>query len=340
MTDTPNTQAPPANNNSVKRFTETTINTVLAKIEDFNTNGNLHLPQNYSAENALRSAWLLIQQTQDLNKKPALEVCTTESIGNALFDMVLQGLSPAKKQCYFIVYGNKLNMQRSYFGTIAISKRVAGVKDVVGVPIFQNDVFKYAIDVKTGKKTVTEHTQDFENVDPQKIKGAYAVVTYEDGTVEYEIMTWNQIWQSWQMSPTKGNSPAHKNFPDQMACRTVISRALKLPVNSSNDDDLFDEPEQSTFSKQVEEDVKQKINDNSNGAGGKQPIGFDETEDTIFTEDTPPGNEYVADGPPNITVTQEDEKEPASKSPADLFTPPASEEKTTANKKTERKKHF
>src|ERR1700710_1392956 len=121
--ETNTAQAPPEQKtNGVKKFEENTVNNVLAKVNDFTTHGNLQLPNGYSAENALRSAWLIIQQTQDLSKRPALEVCTKESIANALFEMVLKGLSPAKKQCYFIVYGTKLQMQQSYFGTIAISK--------------------------------------------------------------------------------------------------------------------------------------------------------------------------------------------------------------------------
>ncbi len=291
-------QAPPAENKQpVRRFEENALELTISKVDAYTKNGNLQLPPKYSAENALRSAWLLIQQAQDLNKRPALEVCTKESIANALFDMVLQGLSPAKKQCYFIVYGNKLQMQRSYFGTIAVSKRVAGVFDAVGVPIYKNDTFKYSIDTKTGIKTVTEHVQDFDNIDPQNLKGAYAIVTYEDGRIEYEVMTMQQIVQSWQMGATKGNSPAHKSFPDQMACRTVINRALKIPINSSNDDDLFgEEPGQSSYSKQVEADVKNQIDTNSNGAAGNGAIGFDDhTEDAPYTEESTE-EQPVADG--------------------------------------------
>jgi recombination protein RecT len=338
MTNEINTQTAAKNSSQqMKKFDDNTVSQVLTKIADFSNNGNLQLPANYSAENALRSAWLLIQQTQSLDKRPALEVCTKDSIANALFDMVLQGLSPAKKQCYFVVYGSKLTMQRSYFGTIAISKRVAGVKDVAGIPIFEKDIFKYSIDVKTGKKTVTEHTQDFENIDPQKIKGAYAVVTYEDDSVEYEIMTWNQIWQSWQMGATKGNSPAHKNFPDQMACRTVINRALKLPVNSSDDNDLFGEVEQSTISKQVAADVKHQIETNANDSAGNGPIGFDdEAEDTSYTEETeteisPDENvQHISEVIPEAVK----DEQPAA---ADLFN-----QQTASNKinKTDRKKHF
>jgi recombination protein RecT len=40
---------------------------------------------------------------------------------------------------------------------------------------------------------------------------------------------------------TKGGSPAHKNFPDQMAIKTVISRACKTFISSSDDSALFDD---------------------------------------------------------------------------------------------------
>lgn len=336
MTENANAQAGPVNNaNGVKKFQENTVNDVLAKVNDFANNGNLQLPAKYSAENALRSAWLIIQQTQDMSKRPALEVCTKESIANALFDMVLKGLSPAKKQCYFIVYGNKLQMQQSYFGTIAISKRVAGVKDAVGIPVYEKDIFKYSIDLKTGIKTVTEHQQEFENIDPAKIKGAYAIITYEDDSVEYEIMTWNQILQSWKMGATKGESPAHKNFPDQMACRTVINRALKIPVNSSNDDDLFGEAEQSTYAKQVEADVNNQIENNSNGAGGKDAIGFNEDiVDTNYTEEDK--GEIAQNDQQTTEQAGQDETATGQQPAADLFT----QQTASTKSKPERKRHF
>lgn len=305
MTQTAPQAPPPADNKQpVKRFEENALVQTIAKVDEYSKNGNLQLPAKYSSENALRSAWLLIQQAKDLNNKPALEVCTKESVANALFDMVLQGLSPVKKQCYFIVKGNKLVMERSYFGTIAMSKRVAGVTDAVGIPIYENDVFKYEIDLKSGIKTVTEHKQDFENIDIDKLKGAYAIVNYDDGHTEYDVMTMKQIRQSWLQGSAKGNSPAHKNFPDQMACRTVISRALKIPVNSSNDDDLYGEPEQSTYSKQVEADVKLNIETNSNGAAGNGSIGFEEPEDTSYTEEEQPGKTEEPAGAAPVTNAQ------------------------------------
>lgn len=99
-----------------------TVDVVAEKVRQFQERGEIHFPANYSPENAMKSAWLLLQTVQDKNYKPALETCTKDSIANSLLDMVVQGLNPAKKQGYFIVYGTKLTFQRSYFGTMAVTK--------------------------------------------------------------------------------------------------------------------------------------------------------------------------------------------------------------------------
>ena len=66
--------------------------------------------------------------------------------------MVTQGIKSMKNQCYFIPYGNKLNFQRSYLGTIAITKRIPGVKDVKGYAVYKDDEFETEFDVITGFK--------------------------------------------------------------------------------------------------------------------------------------------------------------------------------------------
>ena len=49
----------------------------------------------------------------------------------------------------------------------------------------------------------------------------------------------NQIRQAWEQGATKGQSPAHKRFPDQMAMKTAIGRACKLFISTSDDAGLF-----------------------------------------------------------------------------------------------------
>ena len=161
---------------------------VLAKINAFTRDGGLLLPENYSVANNMKSAWLLLQETTDRNGKLALEVCSKASIANALFDMVLQGLSVSKSQGYFIVYGNKLEFQRSYFGTVALAKRSGGIKtEPVANVIYEGDDFIYTIDPKTGHFAIVKHDQKLENIDDNKIAGAYAIVKLADGSTQVTI---------------------------------------------------------------------------------------------------------------------------------------------------------
>ena len=225
---------------SIQKF-ENISEQVLSRIEQFQKDGSMILPKNYSVENHMKSAWLALQEVEDKEHHKALQICTKESIANSLLDMVLQGLSVSKKQGYFIVYGNKLIFQRSYFGTIALAKRAGGiVSEPVANVIYDGDDFQYEIDPKTAKVSIVKHSQKLENIDNSKIKGAYALVTLADGTTQVTIMSMQQIRAAWGQGATKGNSPAHKNFAEEMAKKTVIGRACKAIINSSDDAWLYD----------------------------------------------------------------------------------------------------
>lgn len=194
----------------------------------------LALPKDYNPQNALKAAWFKLQQTKDRSNRPALQVCTRSSIANALLDMVTQGLSPAKTQCYFIVYGNEVQLQRSYFGTIAAVKRLSSVKDIDAQVVHQGDEFAIGAD-DLGRIKVTKFVPKFENLD-KPIKGAFAFIELANGDVHYTVMTQKQIQTSW------GQSRQHnvqQKFADEMAKRTVINRAAKMYINTSDDSDLL-----------------------------------------------------------------------------------------------------
>ena len=213
---------------------------VMLKVNQLEDAGGLNIPKDYSTENALKGAWLYLQSAVDKNKKPVLEVCDNASIANALFEMVIEGLSVVKKQCYFIAYGTKLECQKSYFGNLALAKRICGIKAVKGAVIYEGDKkgFKYEVDLTTGRKRLIAHDPNFENIDNNKIAGAYAIVINEDGTSDMEIMSMKDIRIAWNQGAAKGNSPAHCNFPDQMAIKTVMNRATKIALASSDDKHL------------------------------------------------------------------------------------------------------
>jgi recombination protein RecT len=167
--------------------------------------------------------------------------------------MVIQGLSPMKKQCYFIPYAGKLTLSKSYAGTMAIAKRVAKIESITANVIYKKDEFVYQTDPISGFKKLVSHQQKLENIDINEIVGAYAVIKFNDETSFIEPMTMKQIQTSWMQGPTKGTSPAHKNFPDEMCKKTAINRACKMIINSSSDSDMyneFDSPESPDLAKE------------------------------------------------------------------------------------------
>ena len=249
---------------------ENALNNVMAKIETLKKDTGIVLPKNYSAANAINSAWLKLQEVKDKNGKPALEVCSKNSIIETLYNMVLQGLSSAKDQCYFVVYGTQLQLMKSYLGNIAATKRLKGVVDVVANVIYQGDEFKYSIDPSNGRMKIIEHNQEFDNIDDDKIRGAYAIVILENQDNFVEMMTYKQILKAWSMGYGKNNK-THTDFAGEMCKKTVINRACKHFTKTSDDSDALVEVINKTYEydekdivESTHEEVKQEIHENAN----------------------------------------------------------------------------
>ncbi len=263
-------------NNELVEMQKTLTEKVGRRVSQMEQEG-LALPKNYNYQNALKSAFF------ELDKVRGIEQCTQASIANALLNMITQGLSPAKTQCYFIAYGNELQMQRSYFGTVAALKRLEDIDKISAEVIHEGDVFEIGANaemetiVKTFepkfenqdkpligafamiKKTdgtvsftimtkkdganaemetiVKTFEPKFENQDKPLI-GAFAMIKKTDGTVSFTIMTKKEIDQSWRQSRNKTNM-VQQNFGQEMAKRTVLNRAAKMFINTSDDSDLL-----------------------------------------------------------------------------------------------------
>jgi len=208
---------------------------VLERINQMKSTQNLSLPKNYNASNALNAAFLELQKVQDRNHQPALDVCSRDSIVKSLLDMTLQGLSPAKDQCYFIVYGKELQMQRSYFGTVAAVKRLDGVKKVRAEVVHEGDEFEIGSN-EDMELVVKKFVPKFENIS-KPIIGAFALIKTDEG-ISYTVMNMDEIKQSWSQTRQKNNK-VQQNFSQEMAKRTVLNRAAKMFINTSDDSDLL-----------------------------------------------------------------------------------------------------
>lgn len=203
------------------------------------------VPDGYHVANALQEAVATLPTVNGINKVSA------DSIKKTLFDMVVQGLSPAKTQVYFIAYGNQLQMQRSYFGTQQVLKRLKDIEDIQAYVVHKDEQFDVDYDDNGGLVVVTHHTE-FMKLD-NEIIGAYAVITKADGTKQYEVMTKKQIDTSWGQARTTN---VHRKFPEEMAKRTVINRAAKNIINTSSDDDNLIAAINSTTANEFGDDLK------------------------------------------------------------------------------------
>lgn len=264
--------------NELVKQEKTIVDSVQKRIAEMQNSGSIELPNNYSVGNALKSAYLILQETQTSGKKPVLQACTQESIANSLLDMATQGLNPSKEQCYFIAYGNKLTMSRSYLGTIALTKRIKGVKDVKGYAVYKDDKFELGFDILTGKQKILEFCPGL-NRDSKNLIGAFALILGDNEILHTEYMDINQIHNAWNQGSMKGNSGAHKNFPDQMAIKTVINRACKYYVSTSDDSDKIAE-----FMSKSIEDTDRELEEDKKEFANKEVVEIEEIPENVDVE--------------------------------------------------------
>lgn len=280
-------------NSELMAAKEELIDQVEARIKTLQQSGGINIPPNYSVSNALQGAWLILQEIttgrNDPNgERPVLTACSRPSIANSLFTMCIQGLNPIKKQCYFIPKGSKLNCWRSYFGTIAVVKRIKGVEDVLYQVIYKNDVFEFEINGST--RRITKHEQKLENIDSDNIIGAYCVVIHDGGQEYTGIMTMKQIKVSWTKTAMVKNT-VQTEFPEDMALRTVINKTCKAFANTSDDSDLMLPDEDDIPGDAMPMEIKQLANtqpiDITPQDQGKPP------EQSAWMDDNIPPNESV-----------------------------------------------
>lgn len=255
-----------AQQNALALVKRDVVDVVQSRVESMIEKGELSMPPGFAVGNAVTSWWLKLQATKDRDKRPALEVCTRDSIANATLDMLVQGLNAAKSQCYPIVFGDQLVCMRGFIGSIAVVKYIYGQGTRVwSEAVYEGDELEYTI--ARGRKIVTKHTQTMENVNTGKIVAAYAIVEPEKEGVEpaCEIMTMAKIERAWQQGQTKGNSPAHQGFPDEMARKTVINRACKLLISTADDSHLVAHHAKRQDQVIAEAEMTAEIEENANG---------------------------------------------------------------------------
>lgn len=226
--------------NQLATIKQEVFDVVENKVRGYVNRGELVLPAGYSAENAMKFAWLKMQ-----SKPATYENCTKTSIINTLLSMLYQGLNPDKNQCYFIPYGNELTLQRSYFGSMKLARMVdPSITDICYDVVYNDDIFE--IEKRRGHTIIATHRQKLENIGKNKIKAAYCSI-FRGDIEDTTVMTFDEIKSAWsrsKMNPIdeRGNvkpNSTHGKDPASMAMKTVVNRACKYIINSSDDSSLL-----------------------------------------------------------------------------------------------------
>ena len=109
------------------------------------------------------------------------------------------------------------------------------VKDIYAKVVRKGDEFQEKI--VDGQPTIDYKPMPFNDDD---IIGAFAVCQYQDGGMQYEVMTLKDLEQTRKASKMK-NGPAWSQYPSEMYKKVVLRRLTKhIPVN-------FDSPMQSKY---------------------------------------------------------------------------------------------
>jgi len=287
----------------VIEFEKNISDSVTNRVNQLSKDGRLNLPANYSVGNAITSAWLILQNTFDKDKRPVLTSCTKESVANALLDMAIMGLNPAKKQGYFIAYGNQLSWFTSYFGKCAALRRVKGFEtEPIATLIYEGDSFELGLN-ELNEEVIINHIKSWDAKVKNNIIGAYATVKYK-GITKSVVMTMREIREAWSKSKT---NVEHKDFTGEYVKRTVINRLVKMLLQTTNDDDLLaeniiqNEDQHYDFNEtEIVEDAKKEIELNANKG---EKVGFTKEAPTYESE-------IVVDAPPiKQTASSEDYKQ-------------------------------
>ena len=177
------------------------------------------LPKEFNKARFVQNCMTVLQEGKaDFSK------CEAKTVVRTLLKGAFLGLDFFNGECYAIPYGGKVQFQTDYKGEKKLCKKysIRKIKDIYAKVVREGDLFEEKI--VDGQQTVTFTPVSFNN---GKILGAFAIVLYEDGGMEYETMSVAEIEQTRNDFSKAPNSDAWKKSFSEMCKKTVLRRLCK-----------------------------------------------------------------------------------------------------------------
>jgi recombination protein RecT len=209
--------------------------------------------------NKQRFALNFVSLIQD---KPELQKYSKEVLATALVRSAQDNLDALNNEVYIYKgYNDKLTYTPSYKGLrkMAIEKSVRPIKDIYAKPIYEKDTVEETF--MNGEAKLV-YKSNFMN--RGKWIGVLAVCVFQDNSEIYELMDMEDINA---VKAKSRNSGAWKDFPQEMAKKSVIRRLCKqitLDFSNKQQADMFTGVEESIDD--PKEQAAKDISENANKA--------------------------------------------------------------------------
>ena len=173
-----------------------------------------------------------------IQKNPALRNCNPQSVLLAAYDAAEQGcsLSPSLQLGWIIPYKEEAQFQPSYRFYIQRAYATGDVKNFFAEVVYEGDLFKRTF---APRKNLQHEPGAGERV-REKAIGAYALIEFDDGDIDYEYLTKDQIERHRNCSK-QPNSMKWKEFWEEGWRITPIRvLAKRLPLKSEKIEELVE----------------------------------------------------------------------------------------------------
>lgn len=176
------------------------------------------MPKDFNRTRFLQNCMTVLQDTKDIEK------CQPISVARTLLKGAFLGLDFFQKECYAIPYGGTLQFQTDYKGETKMAKKysIRPIKDIYAKVVREDDLFEE--EIKEGQQFVNFKPIPFSD---KPIIGAFAVVLYQDGGMEYETMSKSQIEGIRDNFSKMKNGLMWTKTPEEAYKKTVLRRLTK-----------------------------------------------------------------------------------------------------------------
>ena len=202
----------------------------------------------FNAKQAIISMALKLKETKDKAGRPAIDVCSRESIMTVTQEVLVKKLDLMKSQAALVVRGDKLMLQPEYFGNVKRSLELNPFLAYFTFAIIYKDD---KVDLEVGEDggyRIKSHKTSIANIGKDKVVACYANAVKKDGTIyATELMTMDEIKMAWSQSSNSSLS-VHSKFWKKMCSKTVLNSLCTWLINTTG------ETENEYFADQDEED--------------------------------------------------------------------------------------